>query len=128
MPYAALSDVEVDFGPVPPEDVDKVAILLERAEARIRQDVPDLDERVTDGRSPVVLVKQVESEMVVSVLRNPGGYQSESTSLVGISTSYTLSLAAASGLLRLTPEHRAMLGVPRSSGRGGRAFTVSPGG
>lgn len=115
MPYATLSDVEIDYGPIGADDVDKVETLLERAEARIRQVYPDLDERITDGKTSVVLVKQVESEMVAGVLRNPGGVRSitESVGPFSRSTGYGSNSAANDptfGLLELSKRQRAMLG------------------
>jgi hypothetical protein len=117
MTYATVDDVAVDFDGLDRSDeptVAKVATLLGRAEARIRQEFPDLDQRLGAGRTSVELIKQVESEMVASVLRNPGGYVSSTSSNTtgpwSETTSGTLSLAAASGLLRLTRDHRELLG------------------
>jgi hypothetical protein len=122
VPYATVSDVQVDFGDIADGDVDKVETLLERAEARIKQAYPDLEVRMADGRTSLVLVKQVESEMVVSVLRNPNGWQSHTETTGPFSHSATVNVAAASGLLRLSKDQRALLGDQR----GGRAFTVVP--
>lgn len=116
MTYAQVQDVAIDFDGDLSDDatVDKVSTLLERAEARIKQEYRDLDARMADGRTSLPLVVQVECEMVVSVLRNPGGYTSSSTSNTSgpysESISGTLSTAAASGLLRLTRAHRELLG------------------
>lgn len=128
MPYADIDDVEVYYGAVGPELEDKVDVLLEQAEAMIRQEVPDLDDRVTDGRSQRVLVVKAEAAMVVRVLRNPGGYINEAQTVGDVTYSYTLSMPAASGLLELTDGDRDDLGVPRrTKGRGqGRAFTLPP--
>ena len=127
MTYASVDDVAVDYGAVSTEDTAKVATLLERAEARIRQVFPDLDTRLADGRTNLVLVKQVESEMVCAVLRNPQGYTTSTTSNTAgpysQTLSGTLSTTLASGLLRLTRQQRELLGDPAVGG----AFTVAPG-
>lgn len=128
MAYASLDDVAVDYdGDVSSaEMVVKVQTLLERAEARIRQAYPDLDVRISDGRTNLVLVRQVESEMVAAVLRNPGGYTQQSTSNTegpfAETRSGTLSTTLASGLLRLTKAHRRLLGD-----RVGGVFSLAPG-
>jgi hypothetical protein len=128
MAYATVEDVAVDYdGDLSDGDtIVKVTVLLERAEARIRQEYRDLEERIADGRTSRVLVQQVETEMVAAVLRNPGGYvSSTSSSTTGPyseTISGTLSTSVASGLLRLTPAHRDLLGDRR-----GGAFTVAPG-
>jgi len=127
MAYATVDDVAVDFdGDLSDGDtIVKVLILLERAEARITQEYRDLDARLADGRTNLELVRQVESEMVAGVLRNPGGYVSSTNSTTtgpySESVSGTLSTTAASGLLRLTAAHRELLGDRR-----GGAFSVAP--
>lgn len=129
MAYASVQDVAIDYDGDLSDDatVDKVMTLIERAEGRIRQEYRDLDIRIEDGRTSLALVKQVESEMVASVLRNPGGYTNQSTSNTNgpfsESISGTLSTTAASGLLRLTRAHRELLGD-----RAGAVSAVSAGG
>lgn len=115
MALATIADVEVEFGDIDaPEQRAKVGVLLERAEAQVRRVFSDLDARIVDGRTDRVLVVQVESEMVLAVLRNPDAVQaqteSEGTGPFTRSRTVTVNLQAASGLLRLTPEHRALLG------------------
>lgn len=114
MPYATVSDVSIDFEVIPDADIDKVETLLERAEARILQDFPDLAARMSGGRTSLVLVKQVESEMVAAVLRNPNGtknsYSQEMVGPFSRQLQSTLDSALASGILELTARHRVLLG------------------
>lgn len=112
MPYATRSDVEIDYGQSLGDDEDtddRVETLLERAELIILQHFPDLDDRIADGRSPLLLVKQVEVEMVLGVLRNPNGWQSQSQTVGGLSQSYTINVAVASGLLRFTEDQQLLV-------------------
>lgn len=128
MSYATVDDVSVDFDGDLSDSatIVKVVTLLERAEARIQQEYADLDARIADGRTNLELVRQVESEMVAAVLRNPAGYVSSTNSTTrgpySETVSGTLSTSVASGLLRLTPAHRELLGDRR-----GGAFSVAPG-
>ncbi len=128
MPYATVSDVEVEFGDIPEVQLEKVETKLDQAEDLIRQAFPDLNDRVVDGRTTVIRVKQVESEMVAAVLRNPNGAKSSYTQdMVGPfsrQSQATFDAATASGILTLTERHRAMLGEVRSAG----IYTVPLGG
>lgn len=115
MPLATISDVEIDYGSIPPADWGRVDTLLERAEARIRQVFADLDDRIADGRTNEVLVAQVESEMVAAVLDKTSRFQSQTFSQAAgpfsSSISGTLPAGVATGgLLELTERHRRMLG------------------
>lgn len=116
MPYATLLDVTVEYGPVPDAKVEKTETKLDQAEDLIRVSFPDLDERVADGRTTVSRVKQVEVEMVCSVLRNEDGVSNSSTyETVGPfarqqSRTFASAGAPSLGLLEVTARHRWMLG------------------
>lgn len=127
MTYADLSDVRVYDRELGPDDevFDWVDTLLGQAERRIRVDFPDLDARVSDGRSPLELVVQVEAEMVAGVTRNPQAWTNSSENIGGLSEGHGFNLAAASGLLEFTERQRAMIAaVPTASSAGGGAFTI----
>lgn len=111
MTYATTDDVAVDYGDIGDDatTLTRVHKLLERAEARVRQ-VCNPEQRIEDGLTTVELIQQVESEMVAAALRNPEAWQSVSESEGPFTRSHTINLAVASGLLRLTPDHRELLG------------------
>ncbi len=110
MPYADFHDVAVYVPDMAAgSDEIKVAALLEQAEAEILIEFPDLAARLAAGRTSLILLKRVEAEMVASVMRNPKGWQSESQTIGGLSNSHTVNVDAASGLLKLTDTHRALI-------------------
>ncbi|MBE7195418.1 MAG: hypothetical protein INR66_23440 [Gordonia polyisoprenivorans] len=127
MPYATVSDVAI-YAPDLTSDLDDtVETLLEQAEAEILLTFPDLDARVADGRTKLVLIKRVEAEMVSSVMRNPRAWSSTSESVGPLSNSYTINTQVASGLMKLTDVHvRLIQGVPTvAPGAAGGAYVVS---
>lgn len=130
MAYASFSDVEIYVPDLAEEDEPKVEVLLEQAEAEILLEFPDLDARVADGRTRLVLLQRVEAEMVASVMRNPNAWTSSSEGIGGLSESHGFNLAAASGLLVFTDKHRAMVNSSSTvaGSGGGGAFTIRPGG
>ncbi|MGH3760256.1 Gp19/Gp15/Gp42 family protein [Actinophytocola sp.] len=117
MSYASVADVEVRLGrPLTDAERDLAAVLLEDAETVIRVKIPDLDQRIADGRLRRELVVMVEANAVVRVLRNPGGFRSETAG----DYSYTLDTRAAAGYLTIPDADWYLLGV-----RPG-AFTIRP--
>ncbi|RZT87465.1 hypothetical protein EV383_4389 [Pseudonocardia sediminis] len=130
MAFADFNDVLI-YAPdlTVEDDAGKVATLLEQAEDLILVEFPDLQARVGDGRTPEIRVVRVESEMVASVMNNPRARQSESQTVGGLSTSHTINVAVASGLLRLTADQRALLnGTSTAVATGsstGRGYSVS---
>lgn len=121
MTYAELSDVRVYAPDIGDDEQDKVSTLLEQAEAELELEFPDLHERVADGRTQLVHVVRVESEMVASVMRNPRALTSESEGVGGLNDTRGFNLEVASGLLTVTARHRRLI---RGSSGGG-AFTVN---
>ncbi len=117
MSYANVADVEARLGrPLTDAERDLAAVLLEDAETLIRAKIPDLDERIADGRLRREVVVMIEANAVVRVLRNPGGYRSETAG----DYSYTLDTRAAAGYLTIPDSDWRLLGV-----RPG-AFTIRP--
>ncbi|WP_329567679.1 Gp19/Gp15/Gp42 family protein [Streptomyces sp. NBC_01361] len=115
--YATVDDVGARLGRLLGEDAQQLAAaLLDDAEQRIRARVPDLDERVSGDEHDRALVVSVEAAAVVRVLRNPGGYRSETDE----NYAYTLDARAAAGFLTILDEEWALLGAARG------AFTAAP--
>lgn len=117
MAYATVDDVAVRLG----RDLDDAeqrlaAVLLDDAEERIRARIPDLDDRVAASEHYRALVVSVEAAAVVRVLRNPGGYRSETEGTYA----YTLDTRAAAGFLTILDDEWALLGVAHG------AFTAVP--
>lgn len=129
MSFVGVTQLEVYYGQID-DDAERVKAgkLIEQAEARIRRDGGlTVDALIAADRTDPILAEQAVCEMVMAVLRNPECNVSSSETVGGLSESRTLNLAAASGLLRLTDDQRALLGIDTAS-RGGAAFTISPGG
>lgn len=115
--FATIADVEVDFGPVPNEQTAQVESLIVRAEAQIRQAVPDLDARIAAGRTNETLVIQVISEMVSTMLRNPEGVDNRTKTVGPFTESVSFvnsgSRATIEAGLYLLPRHLRLLGDAR---------------
>jgi hypothetical protein len=114
--YATVADVEHRMGrPLADPERELSAALLGDAETLLRARIPDLDQRAQrdDYRRLVVMV---EAAAVVRVLRNPGGYRSETAG----DYSYTVDTRAAAGYLTVLDDEWRLLGV--SPG----AFTITP--
>jgi hypothetical protein len=92
-----------------------VGVRLDDAERKLKSRLPDLDDRITAGTLDVEDVKQVESEMVLRLIRNPEGFTQESDG----NYSYMLSAAVASGRLEVRDDEWRQLGVRRA------VFTIS---
>lgn len=117
MTYATVADVAVRLGrPLADPEHELAAVLLGDAESEIRARLPDLDTRVDRGRIRRELVVKVEANAVVGVLRNPGGYTSETAG----DYSYTIDVRAAAGYLTIPDTDWALLGVTAG------AFTITP--
>jgi hypothetical protein len=109
VPIADVSDVRARYeAPVSTADEPRVAQLLADAELRLRAEVPDLDERIANGKPSEDLVVLALCDMVIRLLRNPGGYSSQT---VG-SLSYSVT-AAGPGRVEVTAAERVLLGIRR---------------
>ena len=112
MAYATVDDVAARLG----RDMDEAerrlaAVLLDDVEERLRARIPDLDDRVAADEHYRALVVSVEATAVVRVLRNPGGYRSETDG----NYSYSLDTRAAAGFLTILDEELALLGAARGA-------------
>lgn len=115
--YATVDDVAARLGrPLSDAERPYVQALVDDAETIVRTRIPDLDERVESGRLSAAVVRLVLVSMVLRVLRNPGGYRSESAG----DYSYTVDSRAASGYLGVLPDEWRWLGI------GDGAFTITP--
>ena len=98
MAYATVEDVQTRLGrELSPEETQMVLALLEDVEAMIRQRIPDLDEKIEDGKIQERIVVMVEVNAVLRVLRNPDAFLSETDG----NYSYTRSSDGASGYLEI---------------------------
>src|SRR5690625_4206404 len=86
-------------------ELPQLAVLIAHAEDMILARVPRVLERITSGALSLATVRNVVVNMVLRVVRNPGGVQSDSTA--GVSTSYWR--ATASGAVELLQEDLAQL-------------------
>lgn len=117
MSYTSVADVRARLGrPLSDAEHELAAVLLEDAENLIRARIPDLDARIGDGRIRRELVVMVEANAVVRVLRNPGGFRSESAG----DYSYTIDTRAAAGYLTIPDTDWRLFGVTTG------AFTIRP--
>jgi hypothetical protein len=115
--YATVDEVEARVGrPLNDGERELAAVLLADAESLIRARVPDLDARISDGRIRRELVVMIEANAVVRVLRNPGGYTSETAG----DYSYTIDSRAAAGYLTIPDTDWRLIGVTAG------AFTITP--
>lgn len=118
MTYASASDVaELLARELTPEEVGLVDRRLAQVERLILRKIPDLAAKIAAGDVDAEDVKDVESESVYRVVRNPEGIVSEGDGVY----QYRKSDEAADNRLRLTPEEWQMLGV-----RPSRMFQLVP--
>ena len=109
--YATADDVEELWAQ---EFTDAERTLVERrlaqAERMIRRRISDLDDRAADSDYRAELI-DIESDVVLRVIRNPDGYESEQDG----DYAYRFHPEAASGKLELSDEEWRVLGVSTSS-------------
>lgn len=121
MSFATPADVlDRWLTPSPPAEP-LIQAWLDDADTLIRWEVPDVDERVGDGRLPVERLVLVECSMVLRVLRNPSGVKSQSQTTGPFATSTSFETA---GALVLTDEERNMLVGDAAVDQA--AFTIDP--
>ncbi|MGZ0151879.1 Gp19/Gp15/Gp42 family protein [Kribbella sp. WER1] len=126
-PLATVEDVQARMDrPLTADEASRVSALLLDASALLRARVPDLDARIAlpdDAPRHIAadLVVAVVCGMILRVLRNPEGYQSENIEGYG----YTRSTKAAAGYLYIDPDDLVALGIdPNNLTRA--AFTIKP--
>lgn len=108
MAYATHEDVQSRYE----QDLDErlqaiVDVRLGDAERLIRNKMKDLDDQITANTLDVELVKQVEAEMVLRLIRNPEGYSQESDG----NYSYAIYQQVASGRLEVMDDEWDLLGL-----------------
>src|SRR5690606_33660273 len=96
---------------------------LEDAEELIYRRIPDLAQRVDDGKIRERLIVMVECEAVMRLIRNAVGYTQETDG----NYSYSSGARVASGRLSRLPEEWALLGVARTIGVLSARIRCSPG-
>lgn len=111
MAHASASDVATRWGKalvdLDPEIVALLEVRLGDVERMIKRRIPDLDDQVTATTIDVEDVKQVESDAVLRLARNPEGYLSETDG----SYTYMLRSDLSSGKLEILPEEWEILGI-----------------
>lgn len=104
-PFATVGDVSAQFGSMTAAEESLAGWLLRAASNMVRARQPTIDKQITDGLVSADLAALAVTNMVLRVLRNPGGLRSET---VGpFSRSYDTSAAA--GLLVITDDELALL-------------------
>jgi hypothetical protein len=115
-PLAAVGDVVAQYGPLTDDEATLTRYLLRAASAMLRQQVPNLDAMVGDGRLNPNVVALAPTNMTLRVLRNPDGLRAETTGPF----SRTFDVSAAAGLLVVTPVDLANVipGIPAGTSSG----------
>lgn len=113
MAYATHEDVQARYE----QDLDPrleaiVDVRLGDAERLIRHRIKDLDDRIALDPAEltyldVEIVKQVEADMILRLIRNPDGYSQESDG----NYSYAIYQAVASGRLEVSDQEWDLLGL-----------------
>jgi hypothetical protein len=112
-PFAAIGDVGAQYGSMTPAEDSLAGWLLRAASNMVRARVPTIDQSIAAGTVSGDLVALAVTNMVLRVLRNPGGLRSET---VGpFSRSYDTTVAA--GLLVLTDDELSLLSPTGSAAR-----------
>lgn len=112
--YAEVDDVAARYeNELPASRRDWVATLLDDAEAVVYAEIPGLDARVESGRVSEATVRRVECSMVLSVLRNPSGFSSQTAG----EFSYSFQGGGSPGgrLVLSAADRRALLGGKRAT-------------
>lgn len=111
MAYADSGDVAARWGKdVANLDAEMIALIEVRlgdVERELKRRIPDLDDQITDETIDVEDVKQVESEAVLRLVRNPDGYLSETDG----NYTYMLRQDLSTGKLEILPEEWEILGI-----------------
>jgi hypothetical protein len=111
MAYATATDVAVRWARTPTaEESALIEVRLADVERMILRKIPTLVAKVSAGTILLADLKQVESDAVLRLVRNPDGYLSESDG----NYTYMLKSELASGRLEILPEEWEILGVIRS--------------
>ncbi|SKY31465.1 Phage protein Gp19/Gp15/Gp42 [Mycobacteroides abscessus subsp. bolletii] len=115
--YAEPSDVSGRLGrDLSPEETTMVSTRLSDAELLIKARIPDLDDQITDDKIDVEIVKMVEANAVVRLVRNPNAYTGETDG----NYSYQLNWKTATGELEILDNEWALLGISQAM------FVIAP--
>jgi hypothetical protein len=107
MAIATAADVAVRWGrTLTTEETAMIEARLEDVERKIRRRISDLDQQITAGTISAADVKQVESDVVLRMVRNPEGYLSETDG----NYTYMLQQDSGSGKLEIRNEEWELLG------------------
>lgn len=119
--YATAGDVATRWGKaeedLDPEIVALIEVRLGDVERMIKRRIKDLDDQIAADKIDVEDVKQVESDAVLRLARNPEGYMSESDG----NYTYMLRSDLSSGKLEILPDEWETLGVSASG-----MFIIAP--
>lgn len=111
-PLAEPADVAVLLGrALDAQETALAETLLATVLRRIQVRIPDLAERIADGKINPDAVIAVQAAAVARVLKNPDGYRSEGAG----EFSYTIDTRAAAGFLTILDDEWAELGVSRTA-------------
>jgi len=120
MAYTSPQDVcdrWLGSGEIP--DAATLATLIDDAEDTIVASVPDIAERIGDGRVPLERVQKIVARMVIRHARNPEGYRQMQETTGPFTRGYTHSGDEPGGSFLSPSERRELLGSA-----GGRAFQI----
>lgn len=117
MAYATPADVSGRLGrELSTDEATMVATRLNDAELIIKSRIPDLDDQIDDDKIDVDLVKMVEANAVVRLVRNPNAYTGE----VDGNYSYQINWKTATGELEILDNEWALLGISQAM------FVIAP--
>jgi hypothetical protein len=113
-PLAVLGDVAGQYGTLTTAQQTLTNVLLRAASKMIRSRFPTVDAQIVTGRLDPDIVALAAVNMVLRVLRNPGGLRSETVGPF----SRTFDTSAAAGLLVVTDDELSLLtpGLPAGAG------------
>ncbi len=110
-PYALKEDVAVLYRPLSGPEEAMVTALIEHASAMLRARFPSLDQKITDGDIDPSQAKVAVVNMVLRVIRNPGGLKSETVGPF----SRSWDTGSGNGLLTITDAETSLFGITGAS-------------
>ncbi|MBL3742850.1 hypothetical protein IQ261_01190 [Mycobacteroides abscessus subsp. massiliense] len=117
MAYAIPSDVSGRLGrELSADEATMVTARLADAELIIRSRIPDLDDQITNDKIDVEIVKMIEANAVVRLVRNPNAYTGETDG----NYSYQINWKTATGELEILDNEWALLGISQAM------FVIAP--
>lgn len=120
-PFASRSDLEARWRPLTPAEATQAATLLDDASWMIREQIPDIDTKISSGVLAVETVRRIVCAMVKRSMASLGGLdgvtqQSQTVGPFTVAQQFTNPL----GDLYLTKKEQSSLGLVRT----GRAFAI----